>query len=150
MIHSGLVANNRRARYDYQILEELEAGLVLTGTEVKSLRLGKCQINDAHIGEKDGELYLLNAHIAPYLQGNIFNHEERRPRKCLLHKKQINKLIGAIQQKGITIIPIKLYFNQRGIAKLLIGLGKGKKLFEKRETIKKRDWERQKADIMRH
>lgn len=150
MIHSGLVAQNRRARYDYEILEELEVGLVLTGTEVKSLRHGRSQINEAYAGDKDGEVYLFNAYIAHYAQGNIHNHEERRPRKCLLKKKQAKKLLDAIKQKGMTLVPIKLYFNKRGIAKLLIGLGKGKKVFEKRDTIKKRDWERQKANILRH
>ena len=150
MIHRGLVAQNRRARYDYEILEELEAGLVLTGTEVKSLRLGKAQINEAHAGDKDGELFLFNAYIAHYNQGNIHNHEEKRPRKCLMKKKQIDKFLGATKQKGVTIVPIKLYFNDRGVAKILLGLGKGKKEFEKRDTIKKRDWERQKADILRN
>ena len=150
MIHRGLVAQNRRARYDYEILEELEAGLVLTGTEVKSLRLGKAQINEAHAGDKDGELFLFNAYIAHYNQCNIHNHEEKRPRKCLMKKKQIDKFLGATKQKGVTIVPIKLYFNDRGVAKILLGLGKGKKEFEKRDTIKKRDWERQKADILRN
>lgn len=150
MIHSGLVAHNKRARYDYEMIEELEAGMVLTGTEVKSLRRGKCQINDAHAAEKDGELWLLNSSIAPYEMGNRHNHEERRPRKLLLKAKQRNKLLGAIKTKGLTIVPIKLYFNDRGVAKILIGLGKGKKEFEKRDTIKQRDWDKQKGQIMRH
>lgn len=149
MIHSGLVAHNKRARYDYEIIEEIEAGLVLTGTEVKSLRKGKCQINDAHAAEKDGELWLLNASIAPYEMGNRFNHEERRPRKLLLRAKQRNKLLGAIKTKGMTVIPVKLYFNDRGVAKILIALGKGKKEYEKRDTIKQRDWDKQKGQIMR-
>lgn len=149
MIHSGLVAQNKRARYDYEIIEQLEVGLVLSGTEVKSLRLGKAHINEAYVGDKDGELCLFGAMIANYEQGNRFNHEERRPRKCLAHKKQVAKFLGAIQQKGMTIVPIRLYFNDRGIAKLLVGLGKGKKDFEKRDTIKKRDWERQKANLLR-
>jgi SsrA-binding protein len=149
MIHSGQIAQNKRARYDYEILEEFEAGLVLRGTEVKSLRMGKANINDAHAGEKDGGLWLFNLQIAAYEMGNRFNHEERRPRQCLLHKKQINKLLGALRVKGLTIIPIKMYFNDRGIAKVLLGLGKGKKAFEKRETIKQRDWDREKAQIIR-
>lgn len=149
MMHSGQIAQNKRARFDYEILEEFEAGLVLTGTEVKSLRMGRANINDAHAAEKDGGLWLLNMQISPYEMGNRFNHEERRPRQCLLHKRQINKLLGAIRIKGLTIIPIKMYFNDRGIAKILLGLGKGKKSFEKRESIKERDWERQKAQIVR-
>jgi SsrA-binding protein len=150
LIHSGLVAQNRRARYDYEITEELEVGLVLTGTEVKSLRHGRAQINEAFAGDKNGEMHLFNAYIAHYAQGNIFNHEERRPRKCLLKKRQAKKLLGAIKQKGMTLVPIKLYFNERGVAKLLIGLGKGKKEFEKRDAIKERDWNRQKGDLMRN
>lgn len=149
MIHSGLIAQNKRARYDYEIIEEIEAGLILTGTEVKSLRHGRAQINEAHAGEKEGAIYLFNANIAQYKQGNIHNHEERRPRKCLLKTRQINKLINAAGAKGMTIVPIKLYFNSRGLAKVLLGLGKGKKAYEKRDTIKKRDWERQKASLLR-
>jgi SsrA-binding protein len=149
MIHSGLIAQNKRARFDYQILEEIEAGLILTGTEVKSMRLGKAQINDAHAAEKNGEIWLLNAKIAPYAMGNRFNHEETRPRKCLLKKRQADKLLGAIKTKGMTLIPIRLYFNNRGIAKVLLGLGKGKKEYEKRDSIKQRDWDRQKAQIVR-
>ncbi len=149
MIHSGPVAQNRRARFDYEITQEVEAGLVLTGTEVKSLRMGKVQINDAYAGEKDGEIWLLNAKIAPYAMGNRYNHEETRPRKCLLHKKERDKLLGAIKTKGMTLVPIKLYFNNQGRAKILLGLGKGKKEFEKRDTIKQRDWDRQKAQIVR-
>lgn len=150
MIQKGLIAQNKRARYDYEILEEEEVGLVLTGTEVKSLRHGRAQINEAHAADIDGEVFLLNAYIAHYSQGNMFNHQERRNRKCLMKKRQAKKWLGAIKQKGMTLVPIKLYFNDRGIAKLLLGLGKGKKAFEKRETVKKRDWERQKANLMRH
>lgn len=149
LISHGLIAQSKRARYDYEILEEVEAGLLLTGTEVKSLRHGRAQINEAYVGEKEGGLWLLGAAISPYAGGNIRNHEEKRPRKCLLHKRQEKKLMGEIAKKGITLIPLKLYFNDRGLAKLLIGLGKGKKEFEKRDTIKKRDWEKQKARIMK-
>jgi SsrA-binding protein len=149
MIHRGLIAQNKRARYDYEIMEEVEAGLVLTGTEVKSLRHGRAQINESHAGEKEEAVYLFNAYIAQYSQGTHYNHEERRPRKCLLKKRQIDKLLGAASKKGMTIVPIKLYFNDRGIAKVLLGLGKGKKEYEKRDTIKQRDWERQKAALLR-
>ena len=149
LISHGLIANNKRARFDYEILDEVEAGLILTGTEVKSLRLGKAQINEAYVGEKEGGLWLLGAMISSYSGGNRFNHEEKRPRKCLLHKKQENKLMGEIAKKGVTLIPLKLYFNDRGLAKLLIGLGKGKKEFEKRDSIKQRDWKREQSRIMK-
>ena len=143
------IAFNRKARFDYSIEEEFEAGIVLTGTEVKSLRLGKANINDAYAGAKDEAIWLVNASIAPYSGGNRFNHEERRPRKLLLHKKQINKLIGRLKVKGVTLIPLSLYFNDRGLAKVKIGLATGKKEYEKRDTIKKRDWQKDKARIMR-
>jgi SsrA-binding protein len=143
------VAQNRKARANYAIEEEIEAGLVLTGTEVKSLRAGKAQINDAFASPKGDELWLLNAAIAPYVGGNRFNHEERRPRKLLLHKRQVNKLIGRLKVKGVSLVPLALYFNSRGIAKVMLGLGTGKKEYEKRDTIKKRDWQRDKARIMR-
>ena len=149
-IKTGLVAQNRRARYDYEISDEQEAGLVLTGTEVKSLRYGKAQINDAYAMVENGEVWLLNASIQPYAMGNIHNHEERRPRKCLLKQRQIKKWGGALATKGMTLVPIKLYFNEKGVAKILLGLGKGKREFEKRDTIKERDWSRQKANIMRN
>ena len=146
----NIVAQNRKARHDYFITETLEAGLVLLGTEVKSLRDGGCQLTDAHAGERDGELWLFNAHIPEYRGGNRFNHEPKRPRKLLLHKRQINKLIGAVEREGMTIVPLKLYFNEHGKAKLLIGLGKGKKSFDKRETEKNRDWGREKARLLKH
>lgn len=149
LISHGLVAQNKRARFDYAILEEVEAGLILTGTEVKSLRHGRANITDSYVGEKEGGLWLLGASIAPYTGGNRMNHEEKRPRKCLLHKRQENKLMGEIAKKGVTLVPLKLYFNDRGIAKLLIGLGKGKKEFEKRDTIKQREWDKQKSRIMK-
>lgn len=149
LISHGIVARNKRAKFDYEILEEVEAGLILTGTEVKSMRQGRAQINECYVGEKDGGLWLLGAAIAPYAGGNRMNHEEKRPRKCLLKKKQEKKLMGEVSKKGITLVPMRLYFNNRGIAKLMIGLGKGKKEFEKRDTIKKRDWERDKSRIMK-
>jgi SsrA-binding protein len=146
---SMTVANNRKAFANYAIEEEIEAGLVLTGTEVKSLRAGKVNIADAFAGPKGEELWLFNAAIAPYAGGNRFNHEERRPRKLLLHARQINKLIGRLKVKGVTLVPLALYFNSRGMAKIKLGLGTGKKEYEKRDTIKQRDWQRDKARIMR-
>ena len=146
---SSTVSFNRKARRDYAVEDEIEAGLVLTGTEVKSMRAGKAQIADAYGAAKDGELWLFNAVIAPYEGGNRFNHEERRPRKLLLHKKQVEKLIGKLKVKGVTLAALSLYFNSRGIAKIKLGLAVGKKEYEKRDDIKKRDWQRDKARIMR-
>lgn len=146
---SGNIALNRKARFEYSVEEEFEAGLVLTGTEVKSLRAGKAQINDAYAAEKDGAIWLLNAYIAEYAGGNRFNHETHRPRQLLLHKKQVRKLIGRLKIKGVTLVPLSLYFNSRGLAKIKLALATGKKQYEKRDTIKKRDWARDKARIMR-
>ncbi len=143
------VSFNRKARHEYAVEEEFEAGLVLVGTEVKSLRAGKAQIADAYAGEKEGEIWLFNAVIAPYVGGNRFNHEERRPRKILLHKQQVRKLLGRLKVRGVTLVPLSLYFNKRGIAKIKLGLAVGKKEYEKRADIKKRDWQRDKARIMR-
>lgn len=148
--HSGkTVALNRKARYGYSIEEEIEAGIVLTGTEVKSLRGGHVQINDAYAAPKGEEIWLINAVVAEYSGGNRFNHDPRRPRKLLLHKKQIGKLLGRLRVKGITLVPLAIYFNSRGFAKVKLGLAMGKKEYEKRDTIKKRDWQRDKARIMR-
>ena len=149
MVVTGTVAENRRARFDYEILDTLEAGIMLTGTEVKSLRLGKAQITEAYASPEDGGLYLINAHIPEYLQANRFNHEERRRRKLLVSKKQLSKLTVEVERAGNTIVPLKLYFNDRGIAKLLIGLGKGKKEYDKRATEKERDWNREKSRLMK-
>ena len=144
-----LVAENRKARFNYEIGDTLEAGIALSGSEVKSLRSGKANIADAYASDEGGELYLLNAHIAEYSQAGRANHEPTRPRKLLLHRKEIGKLAGAIQREGMTVVPLKLYFNQRGIAKVLLGLAKGKKLHDKRDTEKRRDWDRQKGRLMR-
>jgi SsrA-binding protein len=144
-----LVAENRKARFNYEIEDKLEAGIVLTGSEVKSLRSGKANIADAYASDERGELYLINAHIAEYAQAGRLNHEPKRPRKLLLHARERDRLLGAIQRQGMTVVPLKLYFNARGIAKLELGLAKGKKLHDKRETEKKRDWERQKGRLMR-
>ncbi|MEP7240591.1 MAG: SsrA-binding protein SmpB [Devosia sp.] len=150
LITTGAVAENRRARYDYEILETLEAGIMLTGTEVKSLRLGKAQITESYASPERGELWLINAHIPEYLQANRFNHEEKRPRKLLVSRKDLAKLREGVERAGNTIIPLKLYFNERGIAKLLIALGKGKKSFDKRETEKNRDWKREQGRLLKH
>lgn len=150
MIVTGPVAENRRARYDYEILDTLEAGIVLTGTEVKSLRTGKAQITESYASPERGELWLINSHIPEYLQANRFNHEEKRPRKLLVSKKQLSKLSQDVERAGNTIVPLKLYFNEHGKAKLLIGVGKGKKTFDKRATERDRDWNRDKARLLKH
>ena len=144
-----VVADNRKARFNYEILETVEAGIALTGTEVKSLRGGKATIGEAYAGPSGEEMFLFNAYIPEYLQANRFNHETRRPRRLLLHKRQINKLIGATQREGFTVIPLKVYFNDRGRAKVELGLGRGKKLHDKRETEKQRSWNRERARLMR-
>ena len=146
---SKTVALNRKARHNYSIEDTLEAGIQLTGTEVKSLREGGVQITDSHAGEMGGELWLFNAHIPEYHGGNQFNHEPRRPRKLLVHKHQLSRLIGAVAREGMTLVPLALYFNPRGRAKVELGLAKGKKLWDKRETAKNRDWQRQKGRLMR-
>ena len=143
------VAVNRKARYGYSIEEEVEAGLVLTGTEVKSLREGRASINEAYVAEKEEALWLINATIAEYGGGNRFNHDPRRPRKLLLHKRQMDKLIGRLKTKGVAAVPLRLYFNSRGFAKVMLGVAVGRKEYEKRQVIKKRDWQRDKARIIR-
>ena len=144
-----MIAENRRARFDYFIDDVVEAGLMLTGTEVKSLRNGRANIAESYAAVEGRDIMLVNADIPPYVQANRFNHEPRRPRKLLLHRKQIDRLIGAVQREGLTIIPTKLYWNDKGVAKLEIGLAKGKKLHDKRETEKKRDWAREKGRLLR-
>jgi SsrA-binding protein len=144
-----VVADNRKARFNYAIGDTFEAGLALTGTEVKSIRNGKATIGESYADSRDGELWLINANIPEYLQANRFNHAPKRPRKLLLHKRQINKLIGAVEREGMTLIPLKLYFNEKGRAKIELALAKGKKLHDKRETEKKRDWNREKGRLMR-
>ncbi|HZH09964.1 MAG TPA: SsrA-binding protein SmpB [Microvirga sp.] len=144
-----VVADNRKARFNYEIVDTYEAGIALTGTEVKSLRTGKATIGEAYAGPSGEEFFLFNAYIPEYLQANRFNHETRRPRRLLLHRNQINKLLGATQREGFTVIPLKIYFNERGRAKVELGLGRGKKLHDKRETEKERSWNREKARLMR-
>ena len=143
------VAVNRKARFNYEIGEVFEAGIALTGTEVKSLRVGKATIAESYADARGNELWLVNANIPEYLQANRNNHEPRRARKLLLHRRQINKLIGAIEREGMTVVPLKLYFNKRGRAKMDIALARGKKLHDKRATIKKRDWSREKGRLLR-
>lgn len=142
-------AVNRRARFNYEIGQTFEAGIALTGSEVKSLREGRSNIADSYAGEKGGELFLFNAYIPEYLQANRFQHETRRPRKLLLHRREINRLSGAVQREGKTIVPLKIYFNDRGRAKVELALATGKKLHDKRETAKKRDWDREKSRLLR-
>ena len=144
-----VVADNRKARFHYEIVETYEAGIALTGTEVKSLRGGKATIGEAYAGPSGNEVFLFNAYIPEYLQANRFNHETRRPRRLLLHRRQIDKLIGATQREGFTVVPLKVYFNERGRAKVELGLGRGKKLHDKRETEKQRSWDRERARLMR-
>ena len=145
-----VVADNRRARYDYEIGDKFEAGLMLTGTEVKSLRTGKATIAEAYAGvDRAGEMWLYNANIPEYLGGNRFNHEPKRVRKLLLKAREIVKLSDGVQREGMTIVPLRLYFNERGRAKLEVALGRGKKLHDKRETERKRDWAREKSRLMR-
>lgn len=143
------ICRNRRATYDYEIEDKIEAGIMLVGTEVKSLRAGKASINEAYAGEKGGELYLINANISIYDPAGRFNHDPKRARKLLVHKKELNKLLGASAKEGYTLVPMSLYFNARGIVKLQLGLGKGKKKADKRESEKERDWKRQKERLMR-
>jgi len=144
-----VVADNRRARFDYEIIDTFEAGIELVGPEVKSLREGRANIGDSYATVKDGELFLVNAYVPEYRQANRFNHETRRSRKLLLHRRQIDKLAGGVLREGLTIVPLRIYFNKRGRAKVGIALAKGKKLHDKRETIKERSWERERARLLR-
>ena len=143
------IAENRKARYNYAIEDTLECGIVLEGSEVKSMRLGQTNIAESYATVEDGELWLVNAYIAPYEQAKTFGHLERRRRKLLASRREISKLWQGIGREGMTLVPLKMYFNDKGRAKLLIGIAKGKKQADKRETEKKRDWQRQKARLMR-
>jgi SsrA-binding protein len=144
-----IAADNRKARHNYFIDEVVEAGIMLTGTEVKSLRGGKATIGESYAHPKDGEIFLVNSYIPEYTEGNRFNHEPRRVRKLLLRKNQIAKLSAAVEREGMTLVPLKIIFNAKGRAKVELGLAKGKKLHDKRDTEKKRDWEREKGRLMR-
>jgi SsrA-binding protein len=144
-----VVADNRKARFHYEIGETFEAGIALTGTEVKSLRNGKATIAESYAGASGGEIWLYNANIPEYVQASRFNHPPKRPRKLLLHRRQINKLIGAVEREGMTLVPLRLYFNPKGRAKIQIALARGKKLHDKREAEKRRSWERERGRLLR-
>jgi SsrA-binding protein len=144
-----VIADNRKARFNYEIGEVLEAGIALTGTEVKSLRQGKAAIAESYADARNGEIWLINCNIAEYLQAGRFNHAPKRPRRLLLHRRQINKLAGAVEREGMTLVPLKLSFNEKGRAKLELALARGKKLHDKRETEKKRTWERERGRLLR-
>jgi SsrA-binding protein len=144
------IAHNRRAKYDYHLMDTFDAGIQLFGTEVKSLRQGQASINEAFVKEEKNEIFLINANIQQYPQaGSYFQHEPARKRKLLLNRREINKLSGGVQKQGLTIVPVKLYFDGKGLAKIMIALAKGKKLHDKRLTEKNRDWNRQKAKILK-
>ena len=145
----SLIADNRKARHDYEFLETFEAGIQLTGTEVKSLRNSKANIAESYATEEQGEIWLINSYIPEYLEGNRNNHNPRRRRKLLLNKREMVKLIGGVQKDGLTIIASRLYFNERGLAKLQLALAKGRKAHDKRQVAKKKDWDREKARLMR-
>ena len=148
-LHQKLIAENRRARFDYFLEETFEAGLALTGTEVKALRMGRANIAESYAGAEGREIMLINANIPEYGPANRFNHEPKRPRKLLLHRRQIDKMLGAIQREGRTLIPTRLYFNEKGMVKLELALAKGKNLHDKRDTVADRDWKREQGRLMR-
>jgi SsrA-binding protein len=143
------VAENRKARFSYEVLDTYEAGLALTGTEVKSLRQGQANIQESYASAEDGEIWLINSYIPEYLQGNRFNHEPRRRRKLLLNKREMARLAQGVEREGMTMVPLKIYFNDRGRAKLLLAIARGKKLHDKRETAKQRDWGRERARLLK-
>ncbi|AXQ92429.1 SsrA-binding protein SmpB [Cereibacter azotoformans] len=147
--NSKLIAENRRARFDYFIEEEIEAGIILMGSEVKSLRQGGSNIGESYASVENGELWLINGYIAPYLQAKTWGHEERRKRKLLVSRRELARLWNATAREGMTIVPIRMYFNDRGIVKLKIGIAKGKKLSDKRATEAKRDWGREKQRLLK-
>lgn len=143
------VADNRKARFAFEVMDTLEAGLALTGTEVKSLREGQANIQEAYASVEGGELWLINSYLPEYFAGNRFNHAPRRRRKLLVSKKELARLAQAVDRDGMTMVPLKLYFNERGIAKLQLALARGKKLHDKRQTLKQRDWDREKARLLK-
>ena len=144
------VADNRKARFEYEIEDPFEAGIMLVGTEVKSLRMGHANIKEAYVGPKDGEIWMFNANIPEYQQaGPKMQHDPKRPRKLLLHKREVDKLLGKVARDGYSIVPLRLFFNGRGLAKIEIALARGKKLYDKREVEKKRDWNKQKERLLK-
>jgi SsrA-binding protein len=147
--NSKLIAENRRARFDFAIESDLEAGIILTGSEVKSLRAGGANIAESYANVENGELWLINGYIAPFAQAKTWGHEERRRRKLLVSRKELARLWSATQREGMTLVPLRLYFNERGMAKLKLGIAKGKKLSDKRQTSAKRDWARQKQRLLK-
>jgi SsrA-binding protein len=148
-VKTKTVAENRRARFEYFIEDVVEAGIALMGTEVKALRGGQGSIAESFAEVKDGQVWLVNANIPEFSHGNRFNHEPKRPRKLLLHEREINRMFSAVSRQGMTLIPLSIYFNNRGRAKVELALGKGKKLHDKRDTMKERDWQRDKARLLR-
>ncbi|MBT9290072.1 SsrA-binding protein SmpB [Prosthecodimorpha staleyi] len=144
-----IAAENRKARYSYEILDVFEAGIALTGTEVKSLRGGKSNITDAYAAARGGSLQLYNAYIPEYLQANRFNHETRRPRQLLMHRREIGKLAAAVEREGMTLVPLEIYFNEKGRAKVKLAIGRGKKAHDKRESEKERDWKREQGRLLK-
>ncbi|GBQ91941.1 SsrA-binding protein [Gluconacetobacter johannae DSM 13595] len=150
MISTGIAAQNRKGRFNYTILETIEAGLVLKGPEVKSLRLGRATINEAYAGDRNGEIWLFNSYIPEYQGGVLSRFETRAPRKLLLHGKQVDKLLGAVARDGVTLVPLDIHFNARGLAKVTLGIGEGRKKADKRQAIADRDWQRDKARLMRN
>ncbi|MBB2201737.1 SsrA-binding protein SmpB [Gluconacetobacter tumulisoli] len=150
MIATGIAAQNRKGRFNYTILETIEAGLVLKGPEVKSLRLGRAMINEAYAGDRNGEIWLFNSYIPEYQGGVLSRFETRAPRKLLLHGKQVDKLLGAVARDGVTLVPLDIHFNDRGLAKVTLGIGEGRKKADKRQAIADRDWQRDKARLMRN
>jgi SsrA-binding protein len=147
--NSKLIADNRRARFDYHIEADLEAGIVLMGSEVKSLRQGGANIADSYASVEGGELWLINGYIAPYAQAKTWGHEERRRRKLLVKRKELSRLWSATAREGMTVVPLRMYFDERGLVKLKLGIAKGKKLADKRDTTARRDWERQKSRLLK-
>ena len=147
--NNKVAAENRKARFSYEVLDTVEAGLVLTGTEVKSLRQGQANIQEAYASLEGGEIWLINSYLPEYLQANRFNHEPRRRRKLLLNKREMAKLAQSVEREGMTMVPLKIYFNDQGRAKLLLAVARGKKLHDKRESAKQRDWNRDKARLMK-
>ena len=149
LVAGRIAAENRRARHDYEIKDTIEAGIVLAGTEVKSLRTGRANLADSFAADREGELYLMNAYIPEYAASSAFKHETRRPRKLLVRRREMRKLMGAVTRDGMTLVPLSIFFNERGYAKVNLALGKGRKAYDKRAAIKERDWKRDKARMMR-